>query len=217
MRWRMRCGAMSDLSGKKRVHRLIKRFLDIIVSAAALGVLLPLFSVIALAIKLASEGPVFYRWRVVGEGGRPITSYKFRSMYKDADKRKADLLAHNEMGGPVFKMSNDPRITCVGRLLRKYSLDELPQLWSVLKGDLSLVGPRPPLQSEFEHFNDWQRQKVSVKPGLTCLWQVSGRNQISNFDDWVHLDLQYIREWSLALDFKILLKTIPAVVLGKGK
>jgi lipopolysaccharide/colanic/teichoic acid biosynthesis glycosyltransferase len=206
-----------DSRRKDRLHRQIKRFLDIAVSATGLVVLLPLFLLIALAIKLTSEGPVLYRWRVVGEGGLPITSYKFRSMYKDADKRKADLLRRNEMNGPVFKMTNDPRITPLGRILRKYSLDELPQLWSVLKGDMSLVGPRPPLVSEWEQFTERQKRKLQVKPGLTCLWQVNGRNRISDFDDWVHLDLQYIQEWSLALDFKILLKTIPAVVLGKGK
>lgn len=217
MQSNMKSALFSKPSSKSSQRRLLKRIIDIVVSAAGLLVLLPIFAFVALAIKLTSEGPVFYRWRVIGEGGRPITSYKFRSMYKDADKRKAELLAHNEMNGPVFKMTVDPRITPLGRFLRKYSLDELPQLWSVFKGDLSLVGPRPPLQSEYEHFNDWQKQKVSVKPGLTCLWQVNGRNQINDFDDWVKLDIEYIREWSLGLDFKILLKTIPAVVLGKGK
>jgi lipopolysaccharide/colanic/teichoic acid biosynthesis glycosyltransferase len=217
MRGKAQEGMGNDPGGNKSLRRVAKRFIDIVVSSVGLLILLPVFALIVIAIKLTSKGPVFYRWRVVGEGGCPITSYKFRSMHKDADKRKADLLAHNEMAGPVFKMTHDPRITSLGRILRKYSLDELPQLWSVLKGDLSLVGPRPPLQSEYQQFSDWQRQKVSVKPGLTCLWQVSGRNQISDFDDWVQLDLKYIREWSLALDFKILLKTIPAVVLGRGK
>jgi lipopolysaccharide/colanic/teichoic acid biosynthesis glycosyltransferase len=199
------------------LHRKIKRFIDIVISAVALVLLLPVFLLIALAIKITSEGPIYYRWRVVGEGGRPITSYKFRSMYKDADQCKAALLAQNEMSGPVFKMTHDPRITSLGRILRKYSLDELPQLWSVLKGEMSLVGPRPPLASEWEHFNERQKQKLQVKPGLTCLWQINGRNRIRDFDDWVRLDLQYIQEWSLGLDFKILLKTIPAVILGRGK
>ena len=137
-------------------------------------------------------------------------------MVKNADEIKKKLLEENEMTGPVFKMTNDPRILPIGRFLRKYSLDELPQLFSVLKGDLSLVGPRPPLEYEFKEFELWQRRKLSVKPGLTCLWQVSGRSDISNFNDWVKLDLQYIDNWSLLLDFKILLKTIPVVFLGKG-
>jgi lipopolysaccharide/colanic/teichoic acid biosynthesis glycosyltransferase len=197
--------------------RSCKRMIDFVFSALLLVLSTPLFVFLAILVKLTSCGPVFYRWRVVGEGGRPITSYKFRSMYRDADQRKAALLARNEMTGPVFKMTNDPRITPLGRVLRKYSLDELPQLWSVLKGDMSLVGPRPPLLTEWEHFTERQKQKVQVKPGVTCLWQINGRNQISDFDDWVQLDLQYIQEWSLGLDLKILLKTIPAVILGKGK
>jgi lipopolysaccharide/colanic/teichoic acid biosynthesis glycosyltransferase len=196
---------------------VLKRALDVFVSGTALIVLLPLLALIGVLVKLSSRGRTLYRWEVVGKGGVPFAGYKFRSMYADADRRKQDLLASNEMTGPVFKMTNDPRITPLGRILRKYSLDELPQLWSVLKGDMSLVGPRPPLVTEWEQFTEWQKQKLQVKPGLTCLWQVNGRNQIGNFDDWVRLDLQYIREWSLALDFKILVRTIPAVVLGKGK
>lgn len=214
-RW---CRAFLQVFPMSRENRLIlKRVLDVLVSGVALLVLLPLLAVIAALAKLASEGPVFYRWKVVGKDGVPFVGYKFRSMYKDADKRKADLLKQNEMSGPVFKMTNDPRITPLGRVLRKYSLDELPQFWSVLKGDMSLVGPRPPLVSEWEQFTERQKRKLEVKPGLTCLWQVNGRNRISDFDDWVRLDLQYIQEWSLALDFRILLKTIPVVVLGKGK
>jgi lipopolysaccharide/colanic/teichoic acid biosynthesis glycosyltransferase len=130
---------------------------------------------------------------------------------------KEQLLSKNEMSGPVFKMARDPRVTPLGRILRKLSLDELPQFWSVFKGDMSLVGPRPPLQNEWEQFSDWQKKKLSVKPGMTCLWQVSGRNEVKDLDEWVRLDLRYIENWSLWLDFKILLKTIPAVVLGKGR
>jgi lipopolysaccharide/colanic/teichoic acid biosynthesis glycosyltransferase len=196
---------------------VLKRGLDFVISGASLIILMPLLALIAALVKLSSEGPIFYQWKVVGKDGVPFVGYKFRSMYKDADRRKQELMARNEMTGPVFKMTNDPRITPVGRLLRKYSLDELPQLWSVFKGEMSLVGPRPPLATEWEQFSGEQKRKLEVKPGLTCLWQVSGRNQISDFDDWVRLDLQYIQEWSLALDLKILLKTIPAVVLGRGK
>jgi lipopolysaccharide/colanic/teichoic acid biosynthesis glycosyltransferase len=201
----------------KAFQHLVKRVVDVVVSSILLVVLAPFFLILALLVKLSSPGPVFYRWRVVGRDGGPFVSYKFRSMYADADRRKAALLAQNEMTGPVFKIASDPRVTPLGRVLRKYSLDELPQLWSVLTGKMSLVGPRPPLETEYAKFTGRQRLKLQVKPGMTCLWQVNGRNEISNFDDWVNLDLQYIQSWSLTLDFKILLKTIPAVVLGKGK
>jgi lipopolysaccharide/colanic/teichoic acid biosynthesis glycosyltransferase len=153
---------------------------------------------------------------VAGYKGVEFTGYKFTTMWADADDRKAELLARNEMTGPVFKMKDDPRITPLGRLLRKYSLDELPQLWSVLKGDMSLVGPRPAFRHELERYELWQKRKLSVRPGMTCLWQVRGRNRISNFDDWVRLDLYYIDHWSLWLDFKILIWTALAVVKGTG-
>lgn len=199
------------------VQRAGKRLLDLVGAGAALVLLSPLFAVIAIAVRRSSPGPVIYHWRVVGRGGRPFTGYKFRTMVVDADRRKADLLARNEMTGPMFKMERDPRITPLGRVLRRYSLDELPQFWSVLKGDMSLVGPRPPLQSEWERFEPWQRRKLSVKPGITCLWQVRGRNDIRDFDDWVRLDLEYIDRWSLWLDCKILLQTVPAVLRGTGR
>lgn len=194
----------------------VKRVLDIFVSAFLLLLLSPLLLLIALFIKFNSRGPVLYRWQVVGQGGRFFTGYKFRTMVTNADELKTQLLAQNEMQGPVFKIKNDPRITPVGRVLRKFSLDELPQLWSVCKGDMSLVGPRPPLQSEYAHFTGFQKQKLAMKPGITCLWQIRGRNQIRDFDEWVQLDLEYIQNWSLWLDFKILLLTIPAVLFGTG-
>lgn len=196
--------------------RAAKRALDIVVSAPLLVVLSPLLAAIAMAVKLGDGGPVLYRWRVVGRGGRPFTSYKFRSMVVNADELKPALEAANEMSGPVFKMRVDPRITRVGRVLRRFSLDELPQLWSVLRDDLSLVGPRPPLQTEYARFTDRQRAKLAVKPGITCLWQVSGRNEITDFDEWLRLDLEYIERWSLRLDLAILLRTIPAVLSGRG-
>ncbi len=195
----------------------LKRLFDVVVSGLMLVVLSPLLLIIALAIKLDAEGPVLYRWKVVGQGGRPFTGYKFRTMVVNADALKAQLMAQNEMSGPVFKLKEDPRITRVGKFLRKFSLDELPQLWSVFKGDMSLVGPRPPLQSEYAHFTEYQKQKLAVKPGITCLWQVAGRNEIRDFDNWVELDLEYIRTWSLWLDFKILCLTIPAIVRGTGR
>lgn len=194
-----------------------KRIFDFCAAALLLLLMAPLLVILALVVKLTSRGPVFYRWRVVGKGGRPFAGFKFRSMYEDADKLKAALEARNEMSGPVFKLTNDPRVTPFGKWLRRYSLDELPQLWSVLKGDMSLVGPRPPLETEYVRFTEYQKQKLAVKPGITCLWQVNGRNEISDFDEWVKLDLEYIHRWSPMLDVWILLKTAGAVFGGSGK
>jgi len=200
-----------------RLKLAIKRVLDIVAAVTGLLLLSPLFLFLALMLKLTSPGPVFYRWCVVGKGGRPFISYKFRSMVVNADDLKADLEQFNEMTGPVFKLTNDPRITKVGAWMRRYSLDELPQLYSVLKGDMSLVGPRPPLVTEYVRFNEYQKQKLTVTPGITCLWQVSGRNQVSDFDEWVGFDLEYIRNWSLGLDVKILLRTVREVFAGSGQ
>jgi lipopolysaccharide/colanic/teichoic acid biosynthesis glycosyltransferase/GT2 family glycosyltransferase len=203
-------------SRRSPAERAAKRLLDVVVAATMLVVLSPLLAAVALAVKLGDGGPVLYRWRVVGRAGQPFTGYKFRSMVANADELKAALEGANEMSGPVFKLRGDPRITRVGRILRRYSLDELPQLWSVLIGDMSLVGPRPPLQSEFARFSERQRTKLAVKPGITCLWQVAGRNQITDFEDWLRLDLEYIERWSLGLDLQILVRTVPAVLSGRG-
>ena len=198
-------------------RQAVKRGMDVLGAGSLLIVLSPLFLLLAIAVKLSSPGKIFYRWRVVGQGGRPFLSFKFRSMVSNADDLKARLNARNEMTGPVFKMTDDPRVTRAGKWMRRYSLDELPQLYSVVKGDMSLVGPRPPLVTEYERFTGYQRQKLLVKPGITGLWQVSGRNQINDFDEWVRLDLDYIRRWSLWLDTKILLRTVSAVFAGSGK
>jgi lipopolysaccharide/colanic/teichoic acid biosynthesis glycosyltransferase len=194
-----------------------KRAMDVVGSAILLVLLSPFLLVLAVLVKLTSRGPGFYRWRVVGKDGQPFLSYKFRSMVNNADELKSALAGQNQMTGPVFKLTHDPRVTSLGRWMRRYSLDELPQLYSVFKGDMSLVGPRPPLLTEYERFNAYQRQKLAVKPGLTCLWQVSGRNQVSDLNDWVALDLEYIRQWSPLLDLGILLKTIREVVAGSGR
>lgn len=195
----------------------LKRSIDIMVSLSLLILLLPVFGLIAVLIKLDSKGPVFYKWKVLGVNRRPLTSYKFRTMVENADELKAELELHNEMNNVAFKMKDDPRVTKVGKWLRKFSTDELPQFWSVLKGDLSLVGPRPPLQTEVKKYEGWHRRKLSVKPGITCLWQVSGRNDINDFDEWMQLDMKYIDEWSLWLDFKILFKTALVVLKGTGR
>lgn len=195
----------------------LKRLLDIFISGILLIILSPFFLVTGILIKLTSEGPVFYEWNVMGFNKKPFRSWKFRTMIKDADAKKETLMSLNEMKGPVFKIKNDPRITRVGRFLRKYSLDELPQLWSVFKGDMSLVGPRPAFPHELTRYKSYHRRKLSIKPGITCLWQVNGRNMIDDFDEWVRMDLEYIDKWSLWLDLKILLKTAWVVVAGTGK
>jgi exopolysaccharide biosynthesis polyprenyl glycosylphosphotransferase len=196
--------------------RTMKRFLDVTVSAAALLILSPILLVAALAIKLTSPGPVFFLQERIGVNKRRFKIFKFRTMVPNAEKLMADLEKHNEAGGPVFKIKNDPRITPIGKFLRRSSIDELPQLMNVLIGDMSLVGPRPLPVRDYEGFNeDWQRRRFSVKPGITCLWQVNGRSKIS-FDQWMLLDLQYMDEWSLWLDLKILAKTVPAVFRGAG-
>ena len=198
-------------------HLLVKQLLDYAGSAVLLVLLSPVFALVALAIKLTSAGPVFYRQVRSGLNGRSFLMVKFRSMALDAEKRKSELESRNEMTGPVFKVTNDPRVTPLGRFLRRHSLDELPQLWNVLCGEMSLVGPRPLPVDEVRRFDqDTHRRRLSVKPGLTCLWQISGRNDIADFEDWVRLDLAYIDQWSLWLDFKILLATIPVALFGRG-
>jgi len=193
----------------------VKRLLDFVVSAVMLILLIPLFLLTALAIKLDSPGPVFFKQTRVGKWGRLFTMYKFRSMIVDADKMKEELLDRNESGGIIFKMKRDPRITRVGALIRKLSVDELPQLWNVLKGDMSLVGPRPPVPKEVAEYEYTDRRRLDAIPGITCIWQVSGRSEI-DFKGQVRLDVQYIENQSFWGDIKLLLKTIPAVLLGKG-
>jgi exopolysaccharide biosynthesis polyprenyl glycosylphosphotransferase len=194
---------------------LVKRLLDI--GGALFGLVLagPVLIGAAIAIKLNSRGPVFFSQVRAGRHGRKFRMMKFRSMVVDAEALRAKLEHLNEMNGPVFKIKHDPRITSVGRFLRKTSIDELPQLFNVLLGDMSLVGPRPPLPSEVTQYEAWQRRRLSVKPGLTGLWQVSGRNQV-DFDQWMELDLQYIDNWSLWLDLKIIFRTVPVVLRGSG-
>jgi exopolysaccharide biosynthesis polyprenyl glycosylphosphotransferase len=196
-------------------HLALKRLLDVAVSLLLLVLSFPVIVVAALAIRLTSPGSILFKQERLGLNGRIFTLYKFRTMIADAERRQKEVSHLNEMNGPVFKAKGDPRVTPVGRFLRKFSLDELPQLWNVFKGDMSLVGPRPPIPEEVEAYHRWHRRRLSMKPGLTCLWQVSGRNDI-DFDRWMELDLQYIDNWSPALDFKILLRTIPAVLSGKG-
>lgn len=198
---------------------LIKRVLDILISASALLLLAPVLIAAAILIKLTSPGPVFFIQKRVGLNKRVFNIFKFRTMVADAERKLADLEHRNEVSGPVFKIKLDPRITPLGRFLRKTSIDELPQLINVLKGDMSLVGPRPLQLRDYELFTaagpDWQRCRFSVRPGITCLWQVNGRSSIP-FEKWMELDQQYVRKWSLWLDFQILAKTIPAVLRGSG-
>jgi exopolysaccharide biosynthesis polyprenyl glycosylphosphotransferase len=199
----------------KPVQQVMKRLFDIVASALALWLLSPIILVGALLIKLTSPGPIFFKQQRVGMHGRTFFMLKFRSMVANAEELKMKLLADNEQNGPVFKIKKDPRITTVGRFIRKFSVDELPQLINVLRGEMSVVGPRPPVPSEVAQYEPWQRRRLSVRPGLTCLWQVSGRNNIG-FQDWMYLDMQYIDHWSLGQDFNLILKTVPVVLTGRG-
>jgi exopolysaccharide biosynthesis polyprenyl glycosylphosphotransferase len=194
----------------------IKRVIDILggIVGIILTGIITLF--LAPAIKLDSPGPVFFSQVRIGKNGRRFKIYKFRSMYTDAEERKKELEAQNEMNGLMFKMENDPRVTKVGKFIRKTSLDEFPQFLNVLKGDMSLVGTRPPTENEFKQYNEHYRRRLSMTPGLTGLWQISGRSDIEDFDEVVKLDLRYIDNWSLTEDFKILLKTVGVVLFGRG-
>jgi exopolysaccharide biosynthesis polyprenyl glycosylphosphotransferase len=192
-----------------------KRACDVLVSALGLLLLAPLLVAVALAVKLTSRGPVIFRQERIGLRGRPFTVLKFRTMVAGADQLLDGLREHNEADGPLFKLRHDPRVTRVGQVLRHYSIDELPQLVNVLKGEMSLVGPRPPLASEVALYEEWQLDRLEVRPGITGLWQVSGRSELS-FEDYVRLDLFYVENWSVAYDLFILSKTIPLLVSARG-
>ncbi len=194
---------------------LVKALMDRVLAGLGLLILSPVFLCIAIAIKITSRGPVFFVQKRAGLNGRVFEFFKFRTMVKNAEDLKSELEGLNEMNGPVFKITNDPRVTNIGRFLRKTSVDELPQLINVFLGDMSLVGPRPPIPDEVKKYERWQRRRLSMRPGITCIWQVSGRNEI-DFDQWMKLDLKYIDNWSLKLDFVILMKTIPVVLSGRG-
>jgi exopolysaccharide biosynthesis polyprenyl glycosylphosphotransferase len=193
----------------------VKRSVDFLGALVGVILLAPFMLIAATMIKLSSKGPIFFKQKRLTKSGRVFNMWKFRTMVVDAELIKDALVAQNEMSGPVFKMKKDPRITPVGRVLRKYSIDELPQLFNVLIGDMSLVGPRPPVYREVVKYRRWQARRLTVKTGLTCIWQVSGRNNI-DFENWMRMDLQYIDQWSLWLDFKILVKTVKVVIKGDG-
>ncbi len=211
--WSVLSFSSTPTSGEAMVT---KRAMDFALSGIALVLLAPVLLSTAIAIKVEdSSGPVFYGQQRSGLFGKTFTMWKFRSMVTDAEARQAELLAANEMDGPVFKIEHDPRITRVGRFIRKTSIDELPQFWNVFRGEMSLVGPRPPIPTEVEKYKRWQMRRLSMKPGITCIWQVEGRNDV-DFETWMELDLQYIDNWSLFLDVKLLLRTVPAVLFGTG-
>lgn len=195
---------------------VIKRIIDILGAVIGLAFTVFLAPFVAFAIKMESKGPVFFKQNRIGKNGRVFQMYKFRSMYIDAEERKKELMSLNEMKGCMFKMTDDPRITKVGKFIRKTSIDELPQFWNILKGDMSLVGTRPPTAEEFQRYKVYYRRRLSIKPGLTGLWQVSGRSKVTDFEEVVRLDLEYIDNWSLALDFKLMLQTVWVVLTGRG-
>jgi exopolysaccharide biosynthesis polyprenyl glycosylphosphotransferase len=193
----------------------VKRAIDVIVSSAGLFLLAPVMACISLAIKLGSHGPVLFAQTRVGKGGRPFVALKFRSMREGADQEISQLADRNEATGPIFKIRQDPRVTAVGRFIRRLSLDELPQLYNILRGEMSLIGPRPPIPAEVNQYKEWHRERLAVSPGLTGLWQVSGRSDVT-FDEMVLMDIYYIENWSLWLDFRIMFRTIPTVLFADG-
>ena len=197
------------------IYLVVKRVVDLVVASLLLVLFLPVIPVVALLIKLDSPGPILYRQKRIGKNGKEFNFYKFRSMVMGAEKVVGALRPLSGVDGPVFKLKEDPRVTGVGRFLRRSSLDELPQLINVLKGEMSIVGPRPNLPSEVSHYLPWQRRRLDVTPGITCLWQIAGRSHIG-FQEWMRLDLEYIRTRSLATDLQIMAKTIPAVIARKG-
>lgn len=196
-----------DAARNDVVYNALKRMADIFLSFSAIVFLSPFFLILAILIKHESDGPAIFCQNRVGLNGKIFKMYKFRSMVNNAEKLKTNLISKNEMDGPMFKIKDDPRVTKIGRFIRKTSIDELPQLINVLKGDMSLVGPRPSLEEEVQKFDDWMTERLIVKPGLTCFWQVSGRNDI-NFYDWMRLDIEYVRERNIWLDIKLILKTV---------
>ena len=201
---------MSEVIENERsniLYEVIKRIIDIVASFIGLILLSPLILIVSILIKLESKGEVIFKQKRVGLNGKEFYMYKFRSMVINAEELKEQLESQNEMSGPMFKIKDDPRITKVGKFIRKTSIDELPQLINVIKGDMSLVGPRPSLPKEVKKFEQWMMERLEVKPGLTCIWQISGRNNI-DFEDWMKLDIKYVRERSLVLDFKLIFKTI---------
>lgn len=206
--------ASYDLKKLKPLQWSLKRAIDLTASTIGLLVLSPFLLAVAAAIRAETPGPVIYKQKRVGLHGKIFHMYKFRSMREDADQQIQQLMDQNQTGKGMFKMFNDPRVTKIGKFIRKYSIDELPQLLNVVKGDMSLVGPRPPIQRELQHYKNWHYFRFATLPGLTGLWQVSGRSKIKDFDNVVKLDYQYINNWNLALDFKLLLKTFPVVVGG---
>ena len=188
-------------------YEICKRGIDIIGAGSGLLLLSPVIAIVACAVKFTSNGPIFFSQKRVGKNGQLFDMYKFRSMVVNAEELKEKLAHQNEMSGPMFKMKDDPRVTKVGKFIRKTSLDELPQLWNVLKGDMSLVGPRPSLPKEVKQFEKWMYKRLTVKPGLTCYWQVSGRNNI-DFEDWMKLDISYVEDRNLWIDIKLIFKTV---------
>ena len=196
------------------VYEVFKRVLDFVLSLFALVILLPVFLVTAAAVK-SDGGNVIYKQKRVGKNNKLFDMYKFRSMCIGAENMRAELMKYNEMDGPVFKIKNDPRITKVGKFIRKYSIDELPQLVNILKGDMSIVGPRPPLLDEVAQYTDYHRQRLMVTPGLTCFWQAYGRSDLS-FEDWVDMDMKYIKRRSISLDISLIIRTVYAVIFKRG-